>query len=153
MIHANPPDLFSQLANKAHPHCFVCSLRNPQGLQVRFQRAADGGIEGVFACQREFEGYAGLIHGGVISSLLDGAMTHCLLAEGHQALTGDLRVRFRQPVIVGREAVIHAEIVKTFGPLYVVQSTLTQDGSVKAQATGKFADPKRNILPHAAKGD
>jgi acyl-coenzyme A thioesterase PaaI-like protein len=36
-----------------------------------------------------------MLHGGVISSILDGTMTNCLFAHGTVAVTAELRVRFR----------------------------------------------------------
>ncbi len=49
------------------------------------------------------EGYGGrLLHGGVIAAALDGAMTHCLFAEGLTAVRRELIVKYKHPVTIGR---------------------------------------------------
>jgi len=65
---------------KAHSNCVVCSPANGRSLCLKFTASDDGGVEACFHCDRAFEGYAGILHGGVIASLLDGAMTNCMFA-------------------------------------------------------------------------
>jgi len=68
---------------QAHPNCIVCSPRHRCGFRLEFVLSEDGSVHAKFDCSKVFEGYPGLVHGGVISSLLDGAMTNCLFAHGH----------------------------------------------------------------------
>ena len=91
-----------------HPHCIVCGGQSDHGMKVSFQACGDGSVEGVFLCRRMFQGYDGYLHGGVISLLLDGAMTNCLFARGKTAMTGELTIRFLFSVLVGREVMIRA---------------------------------------------
>jgi len=97
-----------------------------------------GGVEGIFACDKVFTGYAGYLHGGVISSLLDGAMTNCLLSHGLIAVTADLQVRFHHPVHIGRTATIRGWLKDTRSLVYTLGAELLQDGGVCATAIGKF---------------
>jgi uncharacterized protein (TIGR00369 family) len=105
---------------------------------VDFTEDGDGGVEGSFACDEEFAGYPGCVHGGVVSSLLDGAMTNCLLARGCVAVTADLRIRFRQPVATGRPATVRAWLDRSRRRVHVVGAELRQGGKVRATAVGKF---------------
>jgi acyl-coenzyme A thioesterase PaaI-like protein len=108
-----------------------------------FAPAADGrGVAAVFDCRESVEGYEGLVHGGVITMLLDGAMAHCLFRLGHIAHTGELTVRFRHPVVVGREARVRAWQERSRGRLHVLAADLWQDGRVKAVATAKFLEAR-----------
>jgi acyl-coenzyme A thioesterase PaaI-like protein len=118
----------------------VCGADNPQGLRVDFQPTADGGVEAQFDCARVFEGYSHRIHGGVIAALLDGAMTNCLFAHGHVAVTGELTVRFRHPVLTDRRATVRAWIQKSYYELHHVCAELVQNGRVLVKATAKFLD-------------
>ena len=60
---------------RLHPRCVVCGDEQAHGLGLTFVPSADGrGVEAVFDCRGRVEGYAGLVHGGVVSMLLDGAM-------------------------------------------------------------------------------
>ncbi len=124
----------------AHPFCVVCSGSNPYGLGLKFQLDGDGGVSTVFLAHAALEGYPGLVHGGVIASMLDGTMTNCLFAQGIVAVTGELTVRYWKPVLIGCELQLRAWIEEQHRPLYVMQAELTQGGCVKAAASAKFME-------------
>jgi len=125
---------------QAHPNCIVCSPHSQCGFRLEFVLSDDGSVQAKFDCSRAFEGYPGLLHGGVIASLLDGAMTNCLFAHGQQGITGELKVRFRHPVVTDRPAIVRAWIDRSIPPFHVLHAELMQDEWVKAKATGKFVE-------------
>ncbi len=127
----------------AHARCIACGRRGKCGLGLRFEPVEDGAVEALFECPEALEGYAGVLHGGVISTLLDAAMTNALFAEGVTAVTAQLEVRFRHPVASGSPAVVRAEVARRNPPLHVVKSRVHQDGQLKAEATGKFMEVTR----------
>ena len=94
----------SAFRRQTHPGCFVCGPANGHGLGLEFRLGEGGVVEASFACQGAFEGYPATLHGGIICALLDGAMTNCLFAHGHAAVTAELKVRFRHPVMTERPA-------------------------------------------------
>jgi acyl-coenzyme A thioesterase PaaI-like protein len=124
----------------AHPFCLVCSQSNPLGLGLNFVLQADGSVNANFISHAALEGYAGLLHGGVIAAVLDGAMTNCLFARGLQAVTGELTVRYRHPVPIGGAVTVRAWIQESLPPLHLLQAELQQDGCVKASASAKFME-------------
>lgn len=136
----NRPTTFEDLRTQMHPRCVVCSPDHPSGLRLSFALAQDGSVEAVFAGGAAFEGCPGWLHGGVIASLLDGAMTNCLFAHGHAALTGELKVRFRHPVATDRAATVRAWIHKSCPPLHLTRAELRQDERVVAVASAKFME-------------
>jgi acyl-coenzyme A thioesterase PaaI-like protein len=81
-----------------------------------------------------------MLHGGVIASLLDGAMTNCMFAYGTPAITAELAVRFRHPVIVNRPAKVRAWVERSSPPLHVLKAVVLQDERPKATAVGKFME-------------
>jgi len=123
---------------QCHQNCVVCGSKNQRGLHVRFIPLADGGVQAFFQCDKAYEGYAGKIHGGVISALLDGAMTHCIFARGKAGVTGELKVRYRHPVEIEQTAIVRGWIKRDATPLYLTEAELIQDGQVKVTATAKF---------------
>ena len=144
-MHAEPKRMEENLQHfreETHAHCVVCGGRNPWGLQLGFRALPDGSVQGVFECRRILEGYASTLHGGIICSLLDGAMTNCLAAHGHRALTAEMTVRFRRPVATERPATIRAWIERYGHQLYQVAADLHQDNQVMASATAKFIEHK-----------
>ena len=123
---------------REHPGCVVCSPAHPQGLQVRFEVLADGSTQGHFACNKAYEGYSGIIHGGVLSALLDGAMLHCLFARNRPAVTAELSVQFRHPVEVGIPAMVFARLIEQADSLYTLSGGVVQQGQLKVKAMGRF---------------
>lgn len=130
------------LGSARHGRCVVCGSDNPQGLQLRFHALAEGGVEAVFACAERFAGYAERLHGGIIASLLDSAMTNCLFACGQAAVTAELNVRYHAPVAIGQNAVIRAWLEQHAHWMSRVRAELRQDGTLKASAWGKFIQPE-----------
>jgi len=88
-----------RVSNGAHPNCVVCGPDKQFGLQLEFTVSEDGGVQAAFDCGKTFQRYPGLLHGGVISSLLDGAMTNCLFAHGRQGLGANLELSTVKPEI------------------------------------------------------
>jgi len=139
-----PLEQIRRLHTTAHPHCVVCGADNPRGLQVDFRPTADGGVEAHFDCVNVFEGYSRRIHGGVIAALLDGAMTNCLFAHGRVAVTAELTVRYRHPVMTDRRATVRARIRESSHGLHRVSAELLQDDRILVMATAKFLESADN---------
>ncbi|MFG0252270.1 MAG: PaaI family thioesterase [Phycisphaerales bacterium JB038] len=121
-----------------HTRCFVCASQPPNGLGVEYLPRGDGAVEATVPCLKLWEGYKGLVHGGIVAALLDGAMTNCLFARGVVAVTADMQVRFRHPLHIGASAFIEARITRQSGPLFVLRGAISQEGQVKATAVAKF---------------
>lgn len=140
-LHAAPAAAsFQSTRTAAHPFCLVCSRSNPLGLGLDFQLQPDGSVVADFISHAALEGYSGLLHGGVIAAMLDGAMTNCLFAHGWQAVTGELTVRYRHPVEVGAALTVRAWIHESYRPLHFVEAELRQGDCVKATASAKFME-------------
>ncbi|MFP4216359.1 MAG: PaaI family thioesterase [Phycisphaerae bacterium] len=128
-----------------HPRCVVCGRCGPASLGLEFTVAPDGSVSATFRCPRRFEGYNGMLHGGVISAIADGAMTNCLFARGIRAVTAELTVRFRHPIVLESPLEVTARVARESSPLFLVEATLVQEGERRATATGKFMQtPKRH---------
>jgi acyl-coenzyme A thioesterase PaaI-like protein len=123
---------------EAHPFCFVCSGSNPMGLALRYEPQADGSVSAKFLGHCALEGYSGLLHGGLIATLLDGAMTNCLFARGIRGLTAELKVRYHERVVASEEVWLRAWLEDDTHELFQLSAELKQGGAVKASATGKF---------------
>lgn len=122
----------------AHPRCVVCSSANMKGLNMQFNVIEEGKVESTFLCEDKLEGYPGMMHGGVISSVLDGAMGNCMFACGKTAVTIEMTVRFRHPVVIGKHATVSAKLTRASSPLYLLEAQITQNDEIRATAKGKF---------------
>lgn len=84
--------------------CFVCGLENQIGLRLNFYYdPASQKAWTEFVPARQFEGYPGLLHGGIISSVLDEVMIKAILYENILAVTSRLTVEFKQPAAIGEK--------------------------------------------------
>jgi len=129
-----------RISNEAHPNCVVCGAEHLFGMRLEFALLADGSVRAAFHRGEAFEGYPGLLHGGIISSLLDGAMTNCLYAHGQRGVTGELKVRFQHPVMTNQGAIVRAWIDHSSPPLHVLKAEIVQEELIRANATGKFME-------------
>jgi len=133
-------DSLKELRRRSHPNCVVCGGANGHGLGLSFRTEGNGTVVGTFGCERVFEGYPDVLHGGVICALLDGAMTNCMFAHGYAAVTADLNVRFREPVSTSGWATVRAWVESSLQPLYNLAAELIQDGEIKVTANAKFVE-------------
>ncbi|MCU0960110.1 MAG: PaaI family thioesterase [Pirellulaceae bacterium] len=138
MNRSDRDSLLFTLREQSHPGCFVCGSANTDGLGLAFHVVHDGAVEATFLCAPIFAGYPGMLHGGVISTLLDGAMTNCLFAHGIEAVTVDMHVRFRHPVVVSRAARVRAWKQSDGSPVYRLNAELSQGEQVVAVANARF---------------
>ena len=136
---------------QAHPYCVVCSQSNPLGLGLEFTVNDDGSVSASLNGHFALEGFQGCLHGGMIASLLDGAMTNCLFARGLVAMTAELKVRYRKPVLIGQEMTLRAWITRSQPPLHLLEAELKQEGCIKAIASAKFMERnEKNNCRHDA---
>jgi len=123
-----------------HPDCFVCGQRNHGGLQLDFQLLPDGGVEAQLCCTHEFQGYPGYLHGGIIASLLDGAMTNCLFAHGKVAVTAELKIRYFSPIAIEKMLTLRSWIEKSRPRFFLLKAEIASEGILLAQGQGKFME-------------
>lgn len=128
----------NKISDRVHPNCIVCSPSNTRGLQLDFVSVEDEGITATFICDKALEGYPGVVHGGIVSSILDGAMGHCMFSRGQVAVTVEMTTRFRHPVVTNQQAIVSAHVTRFYHPLCLLETEIVQDGKVKATAKGKF---------------
>jgi len=91
--------------------CFACGQLNPGGLHLEFEVSRDRAEARYTALQRH-QGYDGLLHGGVVTALLDEAMGWAIFHQGIWGVTARMTVTFRNPVVVGEELRIVGEVVR-----------------------------------------
>ena len=128
-----------RLSVDSHSHCLMCGNENPFSLRLCFNTDAEGIVHTVFKGHEGLQGYKGILHGGVISSLLDAAMTNCLFHQGIEALTGDLHVRFLKPIPCNASLDIRAWVATSLPPLYQLRAELVYRETVMAWAEAGFA--------------
>ena len=127
--------------------CFVCGPDHPHGLRIRYSADPEGGATADWTPTPAWEGFRGIIHGGILATVLDEAMSKAVGATRCEALTVALRVRFRRHVVCGEPLRIRAWVVKRTKRLIATEATLTSsDGVECAHARASFlALPRRRV--------
>ncbi len=122
--------------------CFVCGLENRFGLRMRFVQVAPDRAVTYVKVPRRFQGYPGIVHGGITASILDEAAGRAMMGvdpdRTRLAYTARLTLRYRQQVPV--EQLLRAEgwVVRDRGRSLLAQAALyrgdEQDPLVEAEA-------------------
>jgi len=118
-------------------YCFVCGEKNPFGLQLN--PVGDRGKGTILWTPRKrHQGYTGVVHGGLISTLLDEAMAYAGMSVAGFCATAGISVRFMKPVYTGKMVRIEAELVEQRGKILKLRASVFQDGEEKAKGEATF---------------
>ncbi len=119
-------------------YCFVCGPKNPIGLKLDFH--FDGKtIKTEFVPLKEHQGYMDIVHGGIVSTLLDEVMVKLAIELDMPAVTAQMDIRLKKAVGVGQKITVSAEIIKdTKKILTSYAKAVTEDDIIVADATGKL---------------
>ncbi len=121
--------------------CFGCGRLNAHGLQLQFAVTPErDGVWAPFRPSRAHEGFAEIVHGGIVTAVLDEVMGWALFARGIWAVTATIEVKFRKPVAVDVTTRAIGRIGRDRGRILQVSGELRResDDLLLAQATGSF---------------
>lgn len=95
-----------------YQRCFACGARNPYGLRLVY-RLEGGQVVTEFTADERYQGFPGVLHGGILATLLDETLERLGTLEGRWMMTGRLDVRYRAAAPVGRALRISARAVSS----------------------------------------
>ncbi|OGO37725.1 MAG: hypothetical protein A2147_00805 [Chloroflexi bacterium RBG_16_57_8] len=116
--------------------CFGCGKDNPIGLKLAFQW--DGKTaRAEFTPAAAYQGWPGLVHGGIMACLLDEGMGYAALFDTGHCLTAKMQIKLKRPAIVGELLVITSSVKRKTRKLIETTAAVTlKDGTVVAEGTG-----------------
>jgi len=127
-------------------HCFACGELNEHGLHLALH-IQDGRCWSELALDRRFEGWDGIVHGGILSTILDEVMAWALVADDQWGVTARLLVRYHQPVAVGRRIRAEGRVTERRRRVSRTAATIVDaaTGELLASAEGVYvaADAER----------
>ncbi len=98
------------IAGKRQPnskYCFICGMENPVGLHLHIYETAPGEVQTTYIAPEHFQGYPGVLHGGIVAALIDEisgrAQMGSDLMDPRFMFTAKLEVKYRKNVPVGRQ--------------------------------------------------
>lgn len=133
------------MAHSAHNRCFGCGPANATGLHLEFLLKEDGSVVTLPTVTNAFEGHPGYLHGGVIATLLDEAMSKATRAKGLVTMTRKLEVEYLKPVPSGTQLRVEGRVVKSEGRRHWLEAAIhNAEGTVLAEGKGFFVEVKKS---------
>lgn len=120
---------------KESDKCFACGPKNPIGLKLKF--SWDGQeVKAKFTPGEYHQGWAGLVHGGIMSCLLDEAMSYAALYSGVNSLTPKMQTRFKHPLPIDEPLTVTGSVTKKTRRLVETKAELKlADDTLVAEST------------------
>jgi uncharacterized protein (TIGR00369 family) len=144
------PSTIDERAN----HCFGCGPENPQGLHLVF--STDISMPGHptatahFQLDRLHEGPPGYVHGGIIATLLDEAMSKINRPLNVLAVTRHMEIDYLRPVPLHQPLMVTSRHLRREDrKLFHQAEILSSDGTTLARGKGVFIELDRALLARA----
>ena len=122
--------------------CFVCGLENPIGLHLHTYETAPGVVESAYLAPDHFQGYPGVLHGGIVGAIIDEIAGRVHMGSEPSnprfMFTAKLEVRYRRNVpigkllkIIGRAGKSRAKSAEAWAGIYDAETNeLLAEGNV-----------------------
>ncbi len=124
--------------------CFCCGKLNKQGLKLEFD-TTDSVTTTSLSFPSHFQGYRDIVHGGLISTVLDEAMVTLVNEMGYLAVTAELKVRFLKPLRVETPVRITARLLDKRRNVFKLEAKAElEDGTPIARAESTFLSMGRS---------
>jgi uncharacterized protein (TIGR00369 family) len=130
---------------ETYGNCFVCGRNNPNGLRLSFEIDKEKQtLNTTFIASPTFQGWDRIVHGGIISTLLDEAMAKLVYELGYQAVTASLEIKFKKPAPILEPLRVHGEIAEVNKRLIRAKAHVAkEDGTILATGTSTFLKQSR----------
>ena len=130
--------------------CFGCGQDNPIGLKLSFQW--DGKTaRAEFSPTEFYQGWPGMVHGGIVICLLDEAMSYAVIFEGMHCVTAKIQVKLRRPASINEPLVITSSVTKKTRKLVETRAVVSlMDGTMIAEgAATHFVANSQTVIKSA----
>ena len=132
------------MAHAAQNRCFGCGQMNPVGLHLEFFLDGEGGVVSFAKVQDTYEGPPGFVHGGILATVLDEAMSKSVRSKGIVAMTRRLETDYLRPVPSGVRLLVEGRVTRSEGRKHWVEAAIrSEDGTALAEGKGLFIEVRR----------
>ncbi len=119
-------------ATRDYNGCFGCGQHNPIGLKLAFQPDGDG-VRADFTASETYQGWPGIVHGGILMLLLDEAAGWAVYGEGIRCVTAKMQVELKHPAPVNQPLIIRGRVTRKTRRLVEIETSVAmQDGTLVA---------------------
>lgn len=154
MSSSSIPKSSHAIAEERTNHCFGCGSANPQGLHLVF-RIDNSNSESITVVAdveltRLHEGPPGYIHGGIVATLLDEAMSKLSIPLKVLAVTRRMEIDYIQPAPLNQPLILVGRHIRQEGRKLFHEAELQKaNGQVLAHGKGLFIVLSKKILSAA----
>ena len=118
--------------------CFACGKDNPIGLKLEFEERGDFTISSL-NFDKNFAGWKNMVHGGILSTVLDEVMVKSANSRGYTCVTAELNVRYKNPCKTGMEYELKGRVSEVTKRLILTEGEIIdKHGVVIASGSGKL---------------
>src|SRR5512136_2168683 len=120
--------------------CFVCGRENPIGFHAEFY-IEDDRVYLDFTPQEQHQGYPGMMHGGLVSTLLDETVGRSAFLKNMWCVTAKMELRYRKPVPLGRPLRVVGWTTRVRGRILEAKGEVRlDDGTVAVEANAVYVE-------------
>jgi acyl-coenzyme A thioesterase PaaI-like protein len=116
--------------------CFFCGLENPVGLKLRVYETEPGVVETTVTVPDHFQGYPGVVHGGIVATMIDEV-------SGRSLMGTENNPRF---MFTAKIEVIYRKNVPTEKPLRIVGKAGSDKGRSAEAWAGIYDTESGDLL-------
>jgi acyl-coenzyme A thioesterase PaaI-like protein len=120
--------------------CFICGMDNPVGLHLHFYETGPGSVETTYTAPEHFQGYPGILHGGIVSAIIDEVSGRTHMGSDPSMprfmYTAKLEIKYRRNVPVGQPLKIVGRAGRSRGKTAEAWAGIYRDGSDELLAEG-----------------
>jgi acyl-coenzyme A thioesterase PaaI-like protein len=133
--------------------CFICGLENPVGLQLKIYEVEPGVIETTYIGPEHFQSYPGILHGGIVATILDEISGRAQMGEPSKPrfmFTAKLEVKYRRNVPIGKPLHIVGRAGKAKGRMAESWAGIYDEaGKLLAECNSLLIDIPANTIENA----
>lgn len=124
-------------------YCFACGVENSFGLGLSFYEIGPAEVEVEYTVPDHFQGYPGIVHGGIVATMLDEVLGRVVMIGDHTRfmMTARLEIRYRTSVPIGQPLRLHGKLTRRRSHLALaVAEIYLPDGNIAAEAKATLFD-------------
>ena len=130
-------------------HCFVCGRNNPHGLYMSFYDNGSNEVISEYTVSEEYQGYPGVVHGGVVAAMLDEVVCRVAMIGNHHhfMMSVKMDIKYRHPVPTGEKLQVIGRIVRLRGRLgKATGEVILPDGALAVESALTLANVPVEML-------
>jgi len=121
-------------------NCFVCGTKNKIGLKLKFRYIKKSDLvksEVIFP--EHFQGWANVVHGGLISTVLDEIMIKTAEIRGLKCVTAEININFKKPALTKIKYILNGKIKEKRRKIIFTEASIQDlDNTTIATANAKL---------------